>query len=216
MLKDWNFGLSIITAITAIGSLGLSSHQMRLSNKQNLFDRRLKAYMLANGLISLCEENYKWLSEKRKTEPQWANAYIFMLITNNTYMESQVDAIDHPLEQPFHKEFLRKREELRNTAMEVELIFKGEVALTYSEFLRAYESVLATMYQYQIIIDKIRKENEKQNEKQRKKVEIYVKMFHEEKYRESLYDAREKLKKAYDVATQDNIKKQMEKQLRLI
>ena len=146
MLKDWNFGLSIITAITAIGSLGLSSHQMRLSNKQNLFDRRLKAYMLANGLISLCEENYKWLSEKRKTEPQWANAYIFMLITNNTYMESQVDAIDHPLEQPFHKEFLRKREELRNTAMEVELIFKGEVALTYSEFLRAYESVLATMY----------------------------------------------------------------------
>lgn len=145
MLKDWNFLFSIVTAITAIGALVLSIRQMRLSNKQNLFDRRLKAYMLANGLISLCEENYKWLLEKRETEPQWANDYIFMLITNNAYMESQTDAINHPLEQPFHKEFLRKREELRNTAMEVELIFKGEVALTYSEFLRAYESVLATM-----------------------------------------------------------------------
>ena len=41
-------------------------------------------------------------------------------------------------------------------------------------------------------------------------------MFHEEKYRESLYDAREKLKKAYDVVAKDNIKKQMEKQLKLI
>ena len=72
------------------------------------------------------------------------------------------------------------------------------------------------MQSFFTVIDKIRKENEKQNEKQRKKVEIYVKMFHEEKYRESLYDAREKLKKAYDVVAKDNIKKQMEKQLKLI
>ena len=67
MLKDWNFLFSIVTAITAIGALVLSIRQMRLSNKQNLFDRRLKAYMLANGLISLCEENYNWLLEKRET-----------------------------------------------------------------------------------------------------------------------------------------------------
>ena len=66
------------------------------------------------------------------------------------------------------------------------------------------------------VIDKMMKENEKQNKKQRKEVEFYVKMLHEEKYRESLYDAREKLKKAYDTVTKDNIKKQMEKQLKLI
>ena len=66
MLKDWNFLFSIVTAITAIGALVLSIRQMKLSNKQNLFDRRLKAYMLANGLISLCEENYKWLLGKKR------------------------------------------------------------------------------------------------------------------------------------------------------
>ena len=63
MLKDWNFWFSIITAITAIWALVLSFHQIKLSNKQNLFDRRLKVYMLVNGLISLCKDNYKWLSE---------------------------------------------------------------------------------------------------------------------------------------------------------
>ena len=127
-------------------------------------------------------------------------------------MESQADAIEHPLEQPFHREFLRKREELRNTAMEIELIFKGEAALAYRDFLRTYEAALDVMYQYQIIIDKMRKENEKHL----MTIEESEKMFSEKKYRDNLYDALAKLRKAYDVVAQDHIEKQMKKQLRLI
>lgn len=212
MLKDWNFWCSILTALTAVLALCLSVHQIRLSNKQHLFDRRLKAYMLANGLISLCKDNYMWLSEKRENTPQFANDYVFIWLTNNIYMESQADAIEHPLEQPFHREFLRKREELRNTAMEIELIFKGEAALAYRDFLRTYEAALAVMYQYQIIIDKMRKENEKHL----MTIEESEKMFSEKKYRDNLYDALAKLRKAYDVVAQDHIEKQMKKQLRLI
>ena len=94
-----------------------------------------------------------WLSPKREEMPQFANDYIFIWLTNNTYMDKQADAIEHPLEQPFHKEFLRKREEIRITAAEIELIFKGEAALAYSNFLRNYEAALAVMYEYQIIIE---------------------------------------------------------------
>lgn len=212
MLKDWNFWCSILTALTAVLALGLSVHQTRLSNKQHLFDRRLKAYMLVNGLISLCKENYMWLSAKRENSPQFANDYIFIWLTNNAYMESQADAIEHPLEQPFHREFLQKREELRNTAMEIELIFKGKVALAYSDFLRNYEATLAVMYQYQIIIEKMRKENEQHP----MTLEELEKLFSEKKYRDNLYDTLEKLRKAYDAVAQDHIEKQMKKQLRLI
>lgn len=120
-LVFYNHGVSSYSGIV------LSIHQIKLSNKQSLFDRRLKAYMLANGLISLCKDNYKWISEEREAEPQLANDYNFKLLTNNTYMESQADAINHPLKQPFHKEFLRKREELRNSAMEVELILEEKL-----------------------------------------------------------------------------------------
>ena len=212
MLKDWNFWCSILTALTAVLALGLSVHQIRLSNKQHLFDRRLKVYMLANGLISLCKENYMQLSAKRENTPQFANDYVFKLLTNNAYMESQADAIEHPLEQPFHKEFLRKREEIRNTAMEIELIFKGEAALAYSDFLRTCEAALAVMYQYQIIIDKMRKENEKQP----MTIEKLEKMFSEKEYRDNLYDALAKLRKAYDATAQEQVEKQMKKQLNLI
>ena len=63
-MKDWNFWCSILTALTAVLALGLSVHQIRLSNKQHLFDRRLKVYMLVDGIISLCKDCYMWLLEK--------------------------------------------------------------------------------------------------------------------------------------------------------
>ena len=212
MLRDWNFWCSVITALTATLALVLSVRQIRLSNKQQLFDRRLKVYMLANSLISLCKDNYIWLSPKREQIPQFANDYIFIWLTNNTYMENQADAIEHPLEQPFHKEFLQKREELRITAAEIELIFKGKVALAYSNFLRSYEAALAAMYEYQIIVDEMQKENEKHP----MTIEEAGKMFSEEKYRDSLYDAMDNLRKAYDAVAEEKVKKQIKKQLKLV
>ena len=212
MLKDWNFWCSVITALTATLALVLSIRQISLSNKHQLFDRRMEAYMLTNGLIALCKDNYMWLSPKREQISQFANDYIFIWLTNNTYMENQADAIEHPLEQPFHKEFLRKREEIRITAAEIDLIFNGEAASAYSNFLRNYEVALAVMYEYQIIIDKMQKENEKHP----LTIEEAEKLFSEEKYRENLYHALENLKKAYDTVAEEKIEKQIKKQLKLV
>lgn len=212
MLRDWNFWCTVMTSVAAVVAIGVSVHQIRLSNKQQLFERRLKAYMMANSIISLCKENYVFLSEKRKAEPQFANDLVFVLLTNNTYMEGQAEAIEHPLEQPFHKELLKKREELRNMAMEFEFIFKGNVASLYGNFLRDYENALAVMYQYEIIIRKMKEENEKYPHTS----EVLSKMFSEEEYRDRLYDALGKLKVSYDTVSQEKNDKQLRKQLALI
>lgn len=212
MLRDWNFWCTVMTSVAAVVAIGVSVHQIRLSNKQQLFERRLKAYMMANSIISLCKENYVFLSEKRKAEPQFANDLVFVWLTNNTYMEGQAEAIEHPLEQPFHKELLKKREELRNMAMEFEFIFKGNVASLYGNFLRDYENALAVMYQYEIIIRKMKEENEKYPHTS----EMLSKMFSEEEYRDRLYDALGKLKVSYDTVSQEKNDKQLRKQLALI
>lgn len=212
MLRDWNFWCTVMTSVAAVIAIGVSVHQIRLSNKQQLFERRLKAYMMANSIISLCKENYVFLSEKRKAEPQFANDLVFVWLTNNTYMEGQAEAIEHPLEQPFHKELLKKREELRNMAMEFEFIFKGNVASLYGNFLRDYENALAVMYQYEIIIRKMKEENEKYPHTS----EVLSKMFSEEEYRDRLYDALGKLKVSYDTVSQEKNDKQLRKQLALI
>ena len=212
MLRDWNFWCTVMTSVAAVVAIGVSVHQIRLSNKQQLFERRLKAYMMANSIISLFKENYVFLSEKRKAEPQFANDLVFVWLTNNTYMEGQAEAIEHPLEQPFHKELLKKREELRNMAMEFEFIFKGNVASLYGNFLRDYENALAVMYQYEIIIRKMKEENEKYPHTS----EVLSKMFSEEEYRDRLYDALGKLKVSYDTVSQEKNDKQLRKQLALI
>ena len=212
MLKDWNFWCTVMTSVAAFIALYLSVRQIQLSNKQQLFDRRLKAYMLANSIISLCKENYMWLSEKREAEPQLTNDFVFMWFTNNTYMESQAKAILQPLEQPFHNDFLKKLEELRSMAIEFKLIFKGDVALLYCDFLRDYEKTLTAMYKYQIIIKKINEENSKHP----RSLEELAQLFSEEKYRDSLYDALDKLKESYDVVAQEKVEKKLRKQLVLI
>lgn len=211
MLKDWNFWCTVMTSVTAVVALGLSVHQIQLSNKQQLFDRRLKAYMLASSIISLCKENYMWLSGKRDDKPQFANDFIFILLTNNAYMECQAEVIEHPLKQPFHKEFLKKREELRSMAVEFKLIFKGEVALLYSNFLRDYEKALAVMYQYQIVIENM----EKENSKRPKTSEELSQMFSEKTFRNRLYDALDKLKESYDAVTQEKVENKLRRQLAL-
>ena len=212
MLKDWNFWCTVMTFVAAFIALYLSVRQIQLSNKQQLFDRRLKAYMLANSIISLCKENYMWLSEKREAEPQLTNDFVFMWFTNNTYMESQAKAILQQLEQPFHNDFLKKLEELRSMAIEFKLIFKGDVALLYCDFLRDYEKTLTAMYKYQIIIKKINEENSKHP----RSLEELAQLFSEEKYRDSLYDALDKLKESYDVVAQEKVEKKLRKQLVLI
>ena len=153
-----------------------------------------------------------WLSGKRDAKPQFANDYIFIWLTNNTYMEGQAEVIEHPLEQPFHKEFLKKREEIRSMAMEFELIFKGNAALLYSNFLRDYEKALAVMYQYQIVIANM----EKENSKRPRTSEELSQMFSEEKYRNDLYDAMDKLRESYDAVAQEKVEKQLRKQLALL
>lgn len=68
------------------------------------------------------------------------------------------------------------------------------------------------MYEYQIIIDKMQKENEKHP----MTTEEAEKMFSEEKYRENLYNALDNLKKAYDAVAEEKVKKQIKKQLKLV
>ena len=77
--KRLEFWCSVITALTAILALVLSVRQISLSNKHQLFDRRMEAYMLTNGLIALCKDNYMWLSPKREQMPQFANDYVFYM-----------------------------------------------------------------------------------------------------------------------------------------
>ena len=211
MLNNWNFWLSLITAITAILAVVLSVEQIRLSNKQHLFERRLNAYMIVSGLVGLYQEHRNLSERKREDEPQYAIDHEFIWLTNNAYMEAQSEVIVHPLEQPYQKEFLQKREELRSLATEIRLIFKSPVNELYGKFIECYEVTLFRMYQYQIVIDRMMKENEKTPMTR----EELQKIFPEKEQRLIMYDAMEELKVSYKALIDQKADEKITKYIRL-
>ena len=60
MFKDWNFWFSVITAIVAVIALFQTNRQIRLGNKQHLFDMRIEYYLIAKGMMQLFDKMQLW------------------------------------------------------------------------------------------------------------------------------------------------------------
>jgi hypothetical protein len=211
MIKDFNFWFSAITGTTAIIALILTFIQIRLSNKQSLFERRLECYLKIDGLMQLYKENQKSLEAERKDEPLFAVDLEFLWLTNNTYLEEASEAIKKPLENPGHKKFLIKREELKKLSTEVELIFKGRSAKTISCFISDYEQLLFKMYQYQILLNNMRN----YSEQLKATLEMAQKEVNETAYREKLLNAYADIKMVYLQVSQNYVMEKLKSQLKL-
>lgn len=112
------FFFSVVTAVVAIAALIQTHKQIKLSNKQHLFDKRIENYIIATGLIQLYRSNCSVINNE-KDEPILSNDFDFKLLTNNTYLEQISCAIDNPLKEPSHKELLIKLENLKKNNTEL-------------------------------------------------------------------------------------------------
>ena len=211
MISDWNFWLSIITVAVALIALWQTHRQIKLSNKQQLFDRRLNAFTIADGLYELCLENKIVFVDTADGGPNFANDLNFVWLTNNSFMEQQAHSIKHPLEAPYHANFLRKREELRNLSKEILFIFKGNEAKIYSDFVAAYEEVLFKMYQYEIVLNHMHRLNEDKPQT----IEELQRQVPEEEQRKELNSALVKLKETHQRIADDNDREKIIKQIKL-
>lgn len=210
MFTDWNFWFSVITAVVAIVALMQTKQQIRLSNKQHLFDKRVENYLIAKGLIQLYEINKNSLIVKNDM-PMFEVDFIFEQMTNNKYLEKITRVITNPLEEPHHKEFLISMENIRAVSAEIDFIFSGKVATFLGEYVLHYQELLLKMYQYQILLNKMRESAQDFNltlEEAQEKV-------NEKKYQEELRKAAEILKQDYDILKKENVEKKVEKQIKL-
>lgn len=210
MLKDWNFWFSVITAVVAIIALVQTKQQIKLSNKQYLFDNRVEHYLIAKGLIQLYESN-KTLLTVKNNEPSFAIDFIFAQMTNNTFLEKITDVIAHPLENPYHKEFLIKIEIMKDVSVKIKFIFGGKFATLLGNYVLCYQELLFKMYQYQILLNKMQKSAQDFNLTLDKAQEAVG----EKQQREELQKAMEDLKQAYDVLIKEDVEEKIEKQIKL-
>lgn len=204
---------SVVTAVVAIVAVMLTHKQIKLNNKLNLFDKRLENYIIAVGLIKLYRGNCNDINNE-KDEPMISNSIEFGYLTNNTYLEQIASAIDNQLKEPSHKELLIKLENLKEVATKIKFLFSGNAPNLLGDFVLRYQELLFQMYRYQIILDKIFKENETGNHVL--EFDELAQKFGEKKYRDRVQKAFDNLKEADRNLENENVEEQIEKQIRLL
>lgn len=213
MLTDWNFWLSIVTVAVASLALIQSRQQITLSNKQHLFDKRLDIYLVAVGLIQLCRNNDSLFEQNEKDEPYFQDIISnwFKLLTNNSYLEQITIVIKNPLNEPHHKYFLIKIENLKDVATKIQFLFSNTASEVLSDFVLSYQKLLSAMYKFQIVLvnrDEVAKKYELTQEESQQKIKV-------KQARDELQTAIDKLKQAYTKLIKENVEDQIKKQIKL-
>ena len=201
---------SIITATVAIIAIWQTHRQIKISNKHQLFDRRVDRFILIKGLISLFEDS-KHLMNKEDYNHFIDVTVLFHSLTNNTYLKDIGKIIDNVKQEDIRQSFLVKLEDFKKISIEVEFIFSKKNIRLIKEFVYKYQELLRTMYEEQIILDKIM-------EKNRKNPTEFVKLqeeFGEKRYRENLYSEYDKIQLLYDEIIEKDIIKSIENQIKL-
>lgn len=202
---------SVIASIAAIIALIQTNRQMNLSNKQQLFDRRLKVCMTVHGLLELYKQNRHIFEMDKKDEVQLTIDLEYKWLTNNTFMAEVCEVIDDPLEINCRRKLMKKCEELQTLAMEAQFVFQSEDIKLYSDFLIYYKETLIQMCRYQIVFLKMRGENEKKP----MQMEYWAKIFGEEKYRKELCNIMTKLKNTYMEIVDNQVEEKIKQEIKL-
>lgn len=183
-----NLIFSIVTAAIAVAAVLISVVQIRKSNKQALFDRRLKAYLIVKWMQSLCNEHQslaKTYIKDAETNLLLGIDFLFILMTNCTFLEEIGPAITKTVDdKELHRKYLFKIEELKNLCEEVRLIFPENIGYELADFIFYYEEMLVSIFKYKVAIDNIKVEcranmepprtNDQLENKQRKEVTKYI------------------------------------------
>ena len=126
---------SVISAIIAVVALIQTQSQIKLSNKHQLFERRLNNFFAFYGLYELYKENKVILERTRKDEPLFAIDNECGWLTNNSNLEVCMEAMQRPNSSLARNEFLTKMEELKKLAMESRLIFPKDLGEKMALFI---------------------------------------------------------------------------------
>lgn len=201
--------LTIVSVIIALIALWQTKKQIELSNKHQLFDRRLEKYLFIKKLCELYSGGIMFLKEDAVIcTPDIA----FAFLTNTGGLEEMCKAIDKPLNQPEQTLFLKKVEQMQSLAEEIQMIWQGEEARVISEFVFNYSEVLIKLYQQHLFMGHIEKIN---NQSPLTENEAIKQLRHTAK-ETKLLETIDKLNDLYTEIVTENMLDEIKKQTQLI
>lgn len=219
MIKDTfvyikNNLFAIVTAFIAIIALFQTHKQIKNSNKQFLFDKRLDKYLLAKGLLELYKANEKLLDYNNYPDDEAIIVdFQFMNLTNNNYLKDVTCIIKTPKNNDYKKNFLVKIEELKELSNEIRFLFPNKNGVLLGNFIMKYQNVLMELYKYQITLDSMK--NDKIPRKNKPTYNELQKEYGELEHRYRLYNAINDLNNSYYEVLEKKAINKIEKSIKL-
>lgn len=201
--------LTIVSIIIALIALLQTNKQIKLSNKQQLFDRRLQNYLLLESLLGSYRDKQEVL-ESNQPEKMLNNnnmlAYDLIILTSNEYLDGAHEIAVAPWAYEVKKKFFTKIDALNRAAKESKLIFPDNIAEISSKYISSYSGLIVQIVAYLQGLQKYRNVDLKNNEKATEEIKSWFKVL------TMRYNA---LKEAFETLENSNIESQIEKTIRL-
>ena len=163
-------GAAIIISVKAIKQ---TKTQIELSNKHQLFDRRLEKYYIIEALISSFFLSRAMCDKKSDLEEY--PAIILQDLLNNEYLEDAMWVTDTPQDKAGMEIIEQKRRWLSMISEEILIIFDNEEATLMSRFVNQFSRVVFYLYDYNYW-KCYSEEKEKQNEEKERAYYFYQKL----------------------------------------
>ncbi|WP_456086146.1 hypothetical protein [Ligilactobacillus animalis] len=210
---DWEKILSIVTAVTAVIGIVLTWVQILKSNKQALFEKRIKYMVIVSGLVKLYKDNREGIlrDTNDKNSPDFSNDIKFRELTNNTYLSTVSNVIQHPKDDSLRKNFLTALEDMEKLSWKIKLSFRCKASILTGDFIYQYQETLRKMYEYQIVLNKI----DECNKKEDRRLEEWQEKIGEPQFKEELWEEYGKLENAYNKLVKNKSMKKLKKQTKI-
>ena len=157
--------LSIVAIIISIIAIRQTKKQIVLSNKQQLFDRRLEKYYIIEALISSFYLSRIMCDKESDLEdyPQ----FILKDLLNNEYLEDAMWVTDKPQEEATSEIMEHKKRWLSMISEEILIIFDNEEAKVMSQFVNQFGTVIFYLNSYNYWNSYLDEEEKQNAEKER-------------------------------------------------
>lgn len=141
--------LTMASVVIALIALYQTHHQIKLSNKQQLFDRRLGAYLLIEELLNCYREEQEIIQRVRLSNMQTDEMLCIQFISfTSTHSLGDISNCIYTKSDEANGLFLSKLDMLDRLWIEVVFLFPKKEATIIQEFIHTYTGLLITLYAY--------------------------------------------------------------------
>ena len=130
-----NIVIAIITLFGIIVTMILTLRQISLSNKHQLFDRRLEKYSVIRSVIISYRVASGLCKTKDDLDGQIRIRSIMRQLLENAYMKDAANAVNNPQDENEYEAVNIKGHWLEYVSEEISVIFIGEEAVLVSKFI---------------------------------------------------------------------------------